>query len=207
MRRVPTGPVTDVKIGPNLATSDGNKAAMIGAPHPPTLETPRLILRGWQQSDLSAFAAMMADAETARFITRRGLPYGEREAWSEMAFHAGHWQLLGFGQFVIEERAGGRFVGRAGPLRPKGWLGFEIAWALAPEARGNGYATEAAAAAIGWAFERFGLERIISVIDPRNHASRKVAERLGERRTGETFAPFGHPCDVWELPREEWRRR
>ena len=84
----------------------------------------------------------------------------------------------------------GAFLGRVGPLQPPGWPGFEIGWALAPAARGKGYAAEAACAAIDWSFETFPLERIVSVIDPRNLASQRVAERLGERRTAERFAPF-----------------
>jgi RimJ/RimL family protein N-acetyltransferase len=180
---------------------------LLGTPAAPTLATPRLRLRGWRPDDFAPYAAMLADPGTARFITRKGQPYGEREAWAETAFLVGHWQLLGYGMFVVEERAGGAFLGRVGPLRPKGWPGFEIAWALAPAARGKGYALEAARAATAWAFERFAPDRIVSVIDPRNIASRRVAERLGERRTSERFAPFGIPCDIWEISREDWLER
>lgn len=170
-------------------------------PGAPTIETPRLILRGWRNSDFQPYARLLSDPDTARFITRRGRPYGPAEAWAEMAFIVGHWQMLGFGMFVIEARGSGEFLGRAGPLRPEGWPAHEIAWALAPEARGQGYATEAAAAAIGWTFDAFGVDRIVSVIHPDNSASQAVARRLGERRTAETFAPFGEPCDLWELRR------
>jgi hypothetical protein len=48
-------------------------------------------------------------------------------------------------------------------------------------------------------------DRIVSIIDPRNAASAKVAERLGERRTGVQFTPFREPCDVWDMRREDWR--
>jgi RimJ/RimL family protein N-acetyltransferase len=179
---------------------------MLGTPAAPVLRTARLTLRGWGPQDLAPYAAMLADAETARFVTRRGQPYGPAEAWAETAFLVGHWQLLGYGMFVVEEQASGAFVGRVGPLQPEGWPGFEIAWALAPAARGKGYALEAARAAIGWAFERFAPPRIVSIIDPRNDASRRVAERLGERRTTGSFAPFGHSCDIWELSRADWER-
>ena len=179
----------------------------IVTPAAPQLETPRLILRGWRAEDFSPYAAMLADPETARFVTRKGRPYGEAETWAELAFFVGHWQLLGYGQFALEERATGAFVGRVGPLQPIGWPGFEIAWALAPAARGQGYAVEAADAAIRWSFEHFAPDRIISVIDPRNGASRRVAERLGERRTNALFAPFGHPCEIWAMDRHEWRER
>src|SRR5688572_11131285 len=111
---------------------------MLGTPAAPTLETPRLVLRGWRADDFAPYAAMLSDPETARFITRRGQPYGEAETWAEMAFLAGHWPLLGYGMFVVEDRSTGAFLGRVGPLKPKGWPGFEIGWTLAPEARGCG---------------------------------------------------------------------
>jgi RimJ/RimL family protein N-acetyltransferase len=180
---------------------------MLGTPAAPVIETVRLVLRGWQPADFAPYCAMLADPDIARFITRKGLPYGERETWSEMAFLIGHWQMLGYGMFVVEERATGRFPGRIGPLYPNGWPGFEMAWGLAPAARGKGYATEAALAAIDWSFRTLPLDRIISIIHPRNIASRRVAERVGERRTAEQFTPFREPCDIWEIRREDWLAR
>ena len=166
----------------------------------PVLQTERLILRGWRAEDFGPYAALLADPAAARFITRRGRPYSAAEAWAEMAFMAGHWQLTGFGMFVVESRDGG-FLGRVGPIQPEGWPALEIGWALAPHAHGHGYATEAAAAAIDWTFATIGVDRIISVIHPDNQASQRLATRLGEWRTGERFAPFGEPCDIWELTR------
>lgn len=179
----------------------------LGTPAAPTLKTPRLTLRGWRPEDLAPYAAMLADPETARFITRKGLPYSESQTWAEIALLIGHWQLLGHGMFVVEERATGAFLGRVGPLQPPGYPGFEIAWGLTPAARGKGYATEAARAAIDWSFERFPLDRIISLIHPDNRASQSVATRLGERRTDEQFAPFRDPCDIWEVARGDWLER
>jgi RimJ/RimL family protein N-acetyltransferase len=178
---------------------------MLLTPAAPTIEAPRLILRGWRSDDVEPYAAMLADDDTARFVTaqRRGLSKGE--AWNETVWLVGHWQLLGYGMFVVEERATGAFLGRVGPLNPPWWPALEMAWSLAPAARGKGYATEAARAATGWAFGALGLARIVSIIDPRNLASQAVAERLGQRRTSEQFTPFREPCDIWEIGREDWR--
>jgi RimJ/RimL family protein N-acetyltransferase len=178
---------------------------MLATPAAPTLHTARLVLRGWRPEDFPPYAAMLADDETARFITAQGRGLSEADAWNDMVWLIGHWQMLGYGMFVVEERATGAFLGRVGPLRPPSWPEFEIAWSLAPGARGKGYAVEAAQAAIDWSFETLGLERIVSIIDPRNSASRRVAERLGERLTGEHFTPFRHPCDIWEMRRDHWR--
>ncbi|MGZ8346690.1 MAG: GNAT family N-acetyltransferase [Allosphingosinicella sp.] len=180
---------------------------MLATPAAPVIETARLVLRGWRRGDFLPYAAMLSDPDTARFITRKGQPYDERETWHDMTFLVGHWQVLGHGMFVVEERETGRFLGRIGPLQPPGWPGFEIAWGLAPEARGKGYASEAAAAAIDWSFASFDLDRIVSIIHPANLASQSVAERVGERRTEEQFTPFREACDVWELRREDWRAR
>jgi RimJ/RimL family protein N-acetyltransferase len=178
----------------------------LGTPAAPLIETPRLILRGWRPDDFPPYAAMLADAETARFITFQGRSLTEAEAWNDTAWLVGHWQLLGYGMFVVEERSTGAFLGRVGPIGPPRWPGLEIGWSLAPAARGKGYATEAARAAIGWSFDCLPLDRIVSVIHPNNVASRKVAERLGERLTDALFTPFRDPCHVWELRREDWRR-
>ena len=179
----------------------------LGTPAAPTLETPRLRLRGWRPEDFAPYAAMLADDDTARVVTAKGRGLTEAEAWHETVWLVGHWQMLGYGMFVVEQRGTGAFLGRVGPLQPKGWPGFEIAWALVPGARGRGYASEAAWAAIDWSFGRFGVDRIISIIDPRNIVSQRVAERLGERRTDERFTPFHDPCDIWEIRRDEWLAR
>lgn len=184
--------------GPNSDTLPTETGSMLRL-EIPILQTERLILRGWRAEDFDSYARLLADPGTARFITRQGRPYGPAETWAEMAFMAGHWQLRGFGMFVVEAREGGDFLGRIGPLRPERWPAVEIAWALAPHARGQGYATEAALAAIAWTFDTLGIDRVISVIHPDNRTSQRVAERLGERRTAETFAPFGEACEIWEL--------
>ena len=110
----------------------------LGTPAAPTIETPRLILRGWRPKDFEPYAAMLADDETARFITAQGRGLTRSEAWNETVWLVGHWQLLGCGMFVVEERSTGAFLGRVGPLRPPWWPELAIAWSLAPEARGRG---------------------------------------------------------------------
>ena len=145
----------------------------------PEIETERLRLRALRIDDLDAYAAMYADPEVMRFL-EQGTPLGRDAAFRSMAGHLGHWQLRGYGQWALQERAGGRFVGRAGLWQPEGWPGLEIGWVLSREAWGNGFATEAASAAIDFAFDIVGAEAVISLIRPDNIGSIRVAERIGE---------------------------
>lgn len=103
-----------------------------------------------------------------------------------MAFLVGHWELLGFGHWAVEEKSSGKFAGRLGFLNPAGWPGFEIGWTLGHEFQGKGYATEGAKRALQYAFEELDKDHVISLIDPQNKASIRVAERLGEKLEGET---------------------
>src|SRR5690242_13055497 len=81
-----------VGLSPNHATTPCHIPLMLlGSPAAPTLETPRLILRGWRPGDVAPYAAMLSDPETARFITRQGRPYSEAETWREVALIIGHW--------------------------------------------------------------------------------------------------------------------
>jgi RimJ/RimL family protein N-acetyltransferase len=176
----------------------------IAPPNHPVIETERLILRRWRESDIEPNTAMLADPTTARFITSDGNAVTDPfVGWRNAAIMAGHWALHGFGIFVVEEKQTGRYVGRVGPWSPAGWPGFEVGWGIARDFRGKGYAVEAARASIDWAFARFDLDRIIHCIDRENVASQAVARRLGANIEGE-FDLFGHVADIWATPRETW---
>jgi RimJ/RimL family protein N-acetyltransferase len=167
------------------------------------LETARLRLRHFRAADLDSYAALCADPEVMRYVGDRSV-LSREDAWRQMAMLAGHWHLRGFGMWAVEERTTGAFVGRVGLYYPEGWPDREVAWALARRFWGRGYATEAARAALGEAFGRLGWARVISLIDPANTRSVRLAERLGERLEGEAMIR-GHPVAVYALPRSAWR--
>jgi RimJ/RimL family protein N-acetyltransferase len=170
----------------------------------PVIETERLKLRQWCGADVAPNTAMLADPGTARFITVDGKPVtNELVGWRNAAVMSGHWALHGAGMFVVEEKVGGKFVGRVGPWFPPGWPGFEVGWGIARDFRGKGYAVEAARAAIDWSFATFELDRIIHCIDQENTASQAVARRLGAEKQGEIDL-FGHVAAVWVTERCSW---
>ena len=120
----------------------------------PVLETERLKLRGHRLDDFADCAAMWADAAVTRFIG--GKPLSEEEAWTKFLRYAGHWALLGFGYWVAEEKATGKFVGELGfadykwEIEPSLKGTPEIGWVLAAAFHGKGYATEAVRAVVEW---------------------------------------------------------
>ena len=149
----------------------------------PELHTERLLLRGYREEDLDAWAAICADGETMRWF---GQPEGltREESWRKMAFLIGHWELRGYGDWALVERATDRLIGRAGLSYPEGWPGLEVGWLVERSAWGRGFAPEAARAAIDWARDERGATHLISLILDENHRSARVAEKLGMRVEG-----------------------
>lgn len=168
------------------------------------LETERLTLRMFRESDTDAYAEMVGDAEVMRYLG--GHAMSRQEAWRNMAMILGHWHLRGYGFWAVEERASGEMVGRVGCWYPEGWPQLEVGWALRRAFWGRGYATEAARASIEHAFGELGQTRVVSLINPENANSIRVAERLGERPGGE-WEVFGTKVVLWGIDREEWGRR
>jgi RimJ/RimL family protein N-acetyltransferase len=170
----------------------------------PMIETKRLILRTWRESDIAPNTAMLSDPETARYITPDGKPVtSELNGWRNATIMMGHWALHGYGMFVVEEKASSKYVGRVGPWYPPTWPGFEVGWGIAKEFRGKGYASEATRASIDWVFENLAVDRIVHTIKPDNTASQSVARWLGAVVDGQAEV-FGNTVDVWVTTRERW---
>ena len=85
-----------------------------------------------------------------------------------------------------------------------------MGWAFRRSAWGKGYATEAAVAAVDWAFDHLGWHDVIHSIDPANLSSQALAQRLGSRNRGPGKLPpplDAYPIEIWGQTREEWRTR
>ncbi len=141
------------------------------------------MLRAFGEEDFPAYAALMGDEEVA---SRVGGVLAPEDAWRQMAAMLGHWALRGYGVWAVGSRSSGAFLGRCGFWFPHGWPEVEIGWAFARAAWGQGFATEAARAALVWGRSELRLTRITSVIAPANARSIAVAERLGWRTSART---------------------
>jgi RimJ/RimL family protein N-acetyltransferase len=172
----------------------------------PTLETERLRLRSFRTSDLDDYAALNADREVLRYLSAGGAePWDRGRSSRHLAFLLGHWQLWDAGMWAVEHKESGAFLGMVGFAAPEGWPGFELAWTLVRRAWGHGYATEGARAAMDHAFTVWKKDRIISLIAPANHASIRVAERIGERLQ-DRIPHLGRELLCYGLDRETYLR-
>jgi RimJ/RimL family protein N-acetyltransferase len=133
---------------------------------------------------------MWADPNVTRFIG--GKPSAREDSWRRFVAFPGQWVLLGFGYWLIEEKASRAYVGDAGFGTFKRDLGAhefdapEQGWALNPAMHGKGYATEAGEAMIAWAERHFGRTDFVCMISPENTPSFRVAEKLGYREFART---------------------
>jgi [ribosomal protein S5]-alanine N-acetyltransferase len=173
----------------------------------PRLETPRLVLRPFAEPDVDAYTDVLRSDPVRRSLH---LPetVGQWDAWSQMAAWLGQWELRGTGQWAVEERETGDFVGRAGLNNPPrhDWPGVEVGWVLHPNYWGRGYATESGRRAVEYAFAELEVPEVFSVILPENARSVAVAQRLGfsflEERVLLHFPASPH--GIWRLRRADW---
>jgi RimJ/RimL family protein N-acetyltransferase len=154
--------------------------------------TERLRMREWTAADRAPFAALNADPEVMRHF-----PSPLTRPQSDALADRLQTQLTeqGWGLWALEVRGNQMFIGFTGLARPGFQAHFtpavEIGWRLRRSAWGQGYATEAATAALAFAFRELRLTEIVSFTSAGNHASRAVMQRIG--MTHDAADDFDHP--------------
>jgi RimJ/RimL family protein N-acetyltransferase len=159
------------------------------------IRTPRLLLRRWHGDDLAAMAEYNADPQVMRWIgdgSVRDVAQTEQdiERWED------EWDDEGFGLFAVELLGSGElagFTGLSAPyFLPEVLPAVEIGWRLGRPFWGQGYASEAARAALEFALRDRGLDRLVSVSRVGNDASENVMRKLGMTLERETTHPLHH---------------
>lgn len=161
------------------------------------LTTSRLVLRSWRDADRMAFAALNADPEVAADL---GGPLDRRQSDAKFDRYRAAFEQHGICRWLIEDRQG-RFVGYAGimPSDPAHPLGphAEIGWRLVRSAWGEGFASEAARAALQDGFERKGFAEVLAYTAADNHRPRGVMGRLGLQREASRDFWLHHRTPPW----------
>jgi len=155
-----------------------------------TVRTERLLMRRWREADREPFAALNGDPRTMVYFPAT-LDRAESDALVDRIEQ--RFEEQGFGLWALEISETGQFIGFTGlnPMPPDvpGAGGMEIGWRMARQAWHHGYATEAARAAVGVAFEGAGLPELWSMTAVLNEPSQAVMRRLGMIEV----ARFEHP--------------
>jgi RimJ/RimL family protein N-acetyltransferase len=180
------------------------------------LQTERLLLRPWRESDLAPLCEMTADP---RVMEDLPAPMSRPESEALIARIQSHFCDHGFGLWAIEVPGETEFIGFAGLWRACFESAFtpcvEIGWRLTTSHWGRGYATEAAEVLLGLAFRQLELEEVVGLAVAENRRSRRVMEKLGMQADPKVefqhpLLPAGHPLRrqvLYRIGRHTWQAR
>ena len=161
------------------------------------IETPRLLLRGWRESDLEPFAEMNADPQVMYYFPQ---PYSQKKTRHFFATIQQEFSDYGYGLYAVEEKATGLFMGYIGFHRAEFDVEFcpciEIGWRLNKVSWNKGYATEGASACLEYGFNNLGFDKVYSFTAVVNLPSERVMQKIGmslERHFEHPGVPENHP--------------
>jgi len=148
----------------------------------PTINTQRLLLRPLRTEDFPRYAEIWAKPEVVRYISAQ--PLAKAQAWDRFLRNAGHWQVVGFGNWGVHVHGSAQIAGQVGFQFGSRDLGEdfdphpEAGWVMHPEAQGQGLGLEAARAAHDW-YDRVIAGRTVCMIAQDHTRSLDVAAALG----------------------------
>ena len=166
-------------------------------PDIPTLETDRLMLRAPCESDFPIYRDFYGDAEASKFY---GGPKNEAETRDRLASDLGHWQLRGYGLWMLETKQDSQSVGACGLMWPHGWQRSELTWWIASHSRRQGFAKEASQAVIRFGYQQLGWDLVQTYMKDENQAAKALVQSLGGTKMARETFPDGLERDVYRLP-------
>ena len=117
-----------------------------------------------------------------------------------------HWASRGYGLWTVVEKSSGKVIGCLGLQQWKDWPGVELAWVIHRSRWGHGFATEAALAALEWAWTTTTIDHIVSIINADDVRSMRVATKAGEQFERVGVDPLnGEPIHVYGIHRPNHR--
>jgi len=174
---------------------------------PNVVETERLCLRPFVESDISAYAVIRAKPAVVRFLPGGVAGIDEAQATAEriVRHFRSLWEDGGFGPWALVERRNGRLCGHMGLRRLPELQGqTELLYMLDEDVWGRGFATEGARASLAYGFDELGLDRIIALVLPENRPSMAVMERVGMTRNPGLVNVFGLQLVHYAVSRDDW---
>ena len=159
---------------------------------PKEIQTERLVLRQWQESDRDAFAAINADPRVTEHFPSPATREESDELFDRIVADIDRW---GFGLYAVEISGTAQMAGFNGLIVPRFDEHFtpcvEICWRLAFDTWGQGLATEGGRAILNAVFERTELTEIVAMTALENRRSERVMQKLGMKRNPDD--DFDHP--------------
>jgi RimJ/RimL family protein N-acetyltransferase len=170
-------------------------------------ETARLLLRVPELADAEALMGVLWDPEVVerKQVTLSQPPGGLDLALKNTREMLDQWERRGYGQWSVVEKATGQVIGCVGFYHPqKPWPGVDLGWAIHRARWGHGFATEAAAAALAWAWAHTPIDRVISLIGADDTRSMRIATKIGQRFERVDADPVhGEPAHLYAIARPD----
>ncbi|MCB0256465.1 MAG: GNAT family N-acetyltransferase [Anaerolineae bacterium] len=169
----------------------------------PHIETPRLLLRPMEESDLDALLGIFTDPQVMAAFDSQPFSREQMQGWLQR--NLDHLAQYGYGLFSVIFKASGQLIGDCGleVMEVNGASVAELGYDFRSDHWNQGLATEAATAVRDYAFQVLGLDELISLIRVGNGASRRVAEKVGLRCLAE-FTRYDTRYWKYGLARDEW---
>ena len=151
--------------------------------NPAIVEAERICLRPHLYSDFDDVAALWTETSVLKYIALG--PLSRSEAWTRLLRYVGHWAMLRYGYWVVENKLTGEFLGEVGfadwkrEITPSLEGLPELGWIIKPSAQGQGFATEAIQAALLWGARNIEAKQTVVLIDPDHEVSIKLARKVG----------------------------
>lgn len=155
--------------------------------------------------DAEALMAILWDAEVVeqKQVTLTEPPGAVDLAMKNTGAMLRQWEVRGYGQWCLVEKATARVIGCVGVYHPeRPWPGIDLGWAIQRSRWGQGFATEAATAVLAWIWKSTEIDRIISLIAPDDARSIRVATKIGQRfERADSDPVHGEPVHVYTIAR------